>query len=593
MVKGGGAGNKFMKKRTKRETCSHRYKIIKKVNEHNRKLKKDKKKNPQRYRKKASDPGVPNSLPFKDIILAEAAEAKQRAEDARQKRREEAMIRRKELRGQKVDAKRNINIGNITTFIEDARQRGNEFEDKQETNAGTQGELTDKSAKAYYREFKKVVEAADVVLEVLDARDPIGTRCPQMEEAVRACPGKKLVLVLNKADLVPRDNLEKWLKALREELPTVVFKASTQNQGARLGQAKKDILKATEEDMNSSKCLGADVLLQLLKNYCRNKDIKTAIAVGVVGLPNVGKSSLINSLKRSKSCGVGATPGFTKTMQEIVLDSKVRLLDCPGIILPGGDTSNDATAALRNAVKLEQLEDPITPIEAILARADKQQLMLHYRIAEFNETQEFLSLLCKRMGKLKKGGVPDYNTAARAVLHDWNIGNIKYYTSPPVVKETSATLLTSLAPEFDIDSLMDTESSLMAELPQLRPSETMVVKSAGLLTDVREQNSDDDTDDEEEDSDNDVLASNIKIAMDTKENNNGEEPEKKARWETEAPDFDPSTMSLKKFQKKNQKKTRKEGNRNIKRTDELTDAFTNFKGLKDKDDDYDFNDFDK
>lgn len=64
--------------------------------------------------------------------------------------------------------------------------------------------------------------------------------------------------------------------------------------------------------MTSSKALGADVLMQLLKNYCRNKDIKTAISVGVVGLPNVGKSSLINSLKRSKACGVGATPGFTK-----------------------------------------------------------------------------------------------------------------------------------------------------------------------------------------------------------------------------------------------------------------------------------------
>ena len=71
-------------------------------------------------------------------------------------------------------------------------------------------------------------------------------------------------------------------------------------------------MKINEDVMHTSKCLGADVLMQLLKNYCRNKDIKTTITVGVVGLPNVGKSSLINSMKRSKSCGVGATPGFTK-----------------------------------------------------------------------------------------------------------------------------------------------------------------------------------------------------------------------------------------------------------------------------------------
>ena len=82
----------------------------------------------------------------------------------------------------------------------------------------------------------QVVEAADVILEVLDARDPLGTRCPQMEEAVKAQPGKRLVLVLNKADLVPRDNLEKWLKYLRNEYPTVVFKSSTQSQNKNLGR---------------------------------------------------------------------------------------------------------------------------------------------------------------------------------------------------------------------------------------------------------------------------------------------------------------------------------------------------------------------
>jgi nuclear GTP-binding protein len=76
--------------------------------------------------------------------------------------------------------------------------------------------------------------------------------------------------------------------------------------------------------MTTSKCVGADTLLALLGNYCRNKDVKTSIRVGVVGMPNVGKSSLINSLKRSKACSVGATPGVTKAMQEVQLDSKIR-----------------------------------------------------------------------------------------------------------------------------------------------------------------------------------------------------------------------------------------------------------------------------
>ena len=94
----------------------------------------------------------------------------------------------------------------------------------------------DGSASAFYKEVSKVIEAADVILEVLDARDPLGTRCKQMEDAVKAYPHKRVVLLLNKADLVPRDNIAKWIKYLRREMPAIAFKASTQNQRKRLGQ---------------------------------------------------------------------------------------------------------------------------------------------------------------------------------------------------------------------------------------------------------------------------------------------------------------------------------------------------------------------
>lgn len=62
-------------------------------------------------------------------------------------------------------------------------------------------------------------------------------------------------------------------------------------------------------EMKTSEALGADTLLQLLKNYTRNRNIKTACTIGIIGYPNVGKSSLINSLKRSRAVTVGATPG--------------------------------------------------------------------------------------------------------------------------------------------------------------------------------------------------------------------------------------------------------------------------------------------
>jgi hypothetical protein len=85
---------------------------------------------------------------------------------------------------------------------------------------------------------------------------------------------------------------------------------------ARLcGCAYLSLTHSLTHSLSLSRCAGADALIKLLKNYCRNKDLKTSIHVGVIGFPNVGKSSLINSLKRSKVCGVGATPGFTKTAQ--------------------------------------------------------------------------------------------------------------------------------------------------------------------------------------------------------------------------------------------------------------------------------------
>uniref|UniRef100_A0A671NZL1 Guanine nucleotide-binding protein-like 3-like protein n=1 Tax=Sinocyclocheilus anshuiensis TaxID=1608454 RepID=A0A671NZL1_9TELE len=397
------------------------------------------------------DPGIPNVRSFKEHSQRQAELRKQRLEEQQERQR---LSREKEMMKRR----------SLDSFQKDIQLRQRDFEQREIQMQNLEKHVkfeTENSRKAYGREFKKVIEAADVILEVLDARDPLGCRCPQVEQAVvQSGTNKKIVLVLNKIDLVSKEIVEKWIKYLRNEFPTVTFKSSTQQQNKHLSCSSKrsrvPVTQATQELLESSACVGADCLMKLLGNYCRNQDIKTAISVGVVGFPNVGKSSLINSLKRSRACNVGATPGVTKCLQEVHLDKYIKLLDCPGIVM--ATSTSDAAMILRNCVKIEQLMDPIPPVEAILRRCNKAQIMDHYEIPDFQTAHEFLALLARRQGKLRKGGLPDSDKAAKSVLMDWTVrGRISYFTHPPethtLPTHVSAEIVAEMGKAFDWDEL--------------------------------------------------------------------------------------------------------------------------------------------
>jgi nuclear GTP-binding protein len=301
--------------------------------------------------------------------------------------------------------------------------------------------LTQNSRRAYLSELRKVIQRADVIIQVLDARDPLGTKSTVVEDMVLANHRKRLVYVLNKSDLVPREVLENWLKYLRCSHPTIPFKCNTQNQKSHLGtQVGKVLKQQSEELLQSSQAIGSEELLNLLKNYCRvsfggeGGSGKNMITVGIVGFPNVGKSSLINSLMRIRAVGVSAVPGFTKSLQEVILDKNIRLIDSPGVVFADGDT---AATALRNCVNVEDMEDVMTPVQAILDKCPAGYLMQLYAIPKFpaKDAQSFLAAVAKSIGKLKKGGIPNVDAAARTVLHDWNQGKIKFYCKPPAAAD--------------------------------------------------------------------------------------------------------------------------------------------------------------
>lgn len=227
---------------------------------------------------------------------------KKQKEEERLKKKEEVRHKKKEF----VKAGLKSLISNVENKQKEYKSVDIEI---RSDNIEKFGRKDENSFKAYFKEFKKVLNEADVILEVVDARDPLGTRCEQVEEAIKLAKGnKKVVIVLNKADLVPRENLDDWLKYLRKSLPAVAFKSSTQDQSKKLGRRK--LGKKSEDNIQSNTCFGAELLLSLLGNYCRSTgNAKISICVGVVGFPNVGKSSVINSLKRNKACNVGNTPG--------------------------------------------------------------------------------------------------------------------------------------------------------------------------------------------------------------------------------------------------------------------------------------------
>ncbi|NXP59474.1 GNL3 protein, partial [Chloropsis cyanopogon] len=465
-----------LRKASKRLSCHKRYKIQKKIREHHRKVRKEAKK--RGHKKPKKDPGIPSAAPFKEELLREAEQRKQRLEELKQKQK---LSRQKEHeKKRKLEAKKNA-----ATIKEKAEGK----ESSGKSKGKTKKQLNKNSKKSFCRELMKVLEASDVVLEVLDARDPMGCRCPQLEQAVTCSGGsKKLLLVLNKIDLVPKDNVEKWLNYLKKEFPTIAFKSATMMKDKTMEQVTKR--RARVDFSETSQYFGSKCLLKLLQGYGKTQD--KAIQVGVVGFPNVGKSSIINSLKGKRACNVGLARGVTKSMQTVQLDKQTKMLDSPSII---ADPSNSALAlALRSIIDPEG-SDPAHVLEgvnAIINHCSKQQVMMHYNIPDFRDPEEFLSLLAQKRGMLKKGGVPDIENMAKLVLCDWTGARIKYYSQPPGFQKPPPYLteqkIAEMQEGFNLNNLEEENSNTVQAIKHPSPASSIAFQSAGMTNGTIEEN---------------------------------------------------------------------------------------------------------
>jgi len=154
------------------------------------------------------------------------------------------------------------------------------------------------------------------------------------------------------------------------------------------------------------------------------------MSVGFIGYPNVGKSSIINTIRGKKVCKSAPIPGETKVWQYIHLTKRIYLIDCPGVVHVS-EGKNDVDIVLKGVIRSEKIQEVTYYINHILKKVSSKILIKLYGIPEWKDPDTFLENIARRMGKLIKGNRPDLNAAAKIVIQDWQRGRIPFFTLPP------------------------------------------------------------------------------------------------------------------------------------------------------------------
>ncbi len=246
---------------------------------------------------------------------------------------------------------------------------------------------------SFWNAVNKVIEQADILLIVVDARIAEETVNTEVENKIKKTK-KPYFYVITKCDLITQRKAE----MLKKEIRPSIFISSKEYHGL--------------------KKLREQIIITGKKNYSE----KQSYVVGVLGYPNVGKSSLINALNGRSSAGVSSTSGFTKGIQKIRSDNKILFLDSPGVIpYKEKDALKHSIIGTIDYNRAKDLDLVIYKLfdtfPGIIER--------HYDLDTDLEEDEKIEIIAKKNNMYKKGGIPDIERASRKILKDWQEGKIK------------------------------------------------------------------------------------------------------------------------------------------------------------------------
>ncbi|UCG90526.1 MAG: 50S ribosome-binding GTPase [Candidatus Heimdallarchaeota archaeon] len=255
------------------------------------------------------------------------------------------------------------------------------------------------SRRKEHRQVFGLIRNSDIVLEVIDGRLPTLSRVSTIErhlEKLRI----PLIIVLNKCDLVPRHICDRTKRIFDQEYPTVYISARNR-QGTKILRKK---------------------IVQLSRK-------KQEILVSIVGIPNTGKSSLLNIMRGKHVSPTGQKPGVTRHLQIVRVSKKILMYDTPGVI--PFDHPNKELQVFMGAISIEKLEDPLKTSFFFLDRIRNhysEGFMQRYNLSSLSlDNETIIAHIAQQRGMILKGAQPNITEAAKVLMRELTAGLFPYW----------------------------------------------------------------------------------------------------------------------------------------------------------------------